>query len=171
MVCGFQTFLHLGLIGIAIPFGNSNFIPFTRSYYAGGSNDNRAWQAYKLGPGSSSGFNEFNEANLKVALNIEYRYPIIRRLNGAFFIDAGNIWNFKNNVSDNSQVFNNFRDFSELAIGSGFGLRYDFDYFIFRLDTGFKTYDPSLDKVDRWFSLSLKKLFLMSELTFRFSSI
>ena len=152
-VFAFRTF-----IGIAIPFGNSNFIPFTRSYYAGGSNDNRAWQAYKLGPGSSSGFNEFNEANLKVALNIEYRYPIIRRLNGAFFIDAGNIWNFKNNVSDNSQVFNNFRDFSELAIGSGFGLRYDFDYFIFRLDTGFKTYDPSLDKVDRWFSqLSLKK--------------
>ena len=152
-VLAFRTF-----IGIAIPFGNSNFIPFTRSYYAGGSNDNRAWQAYKLGPGSSSRFNEFNEANFKIAFNVEYRYPIIKRLNGAFFIDSGNIWNFNNNVSDSKQVFNNLRDLSELAIGSGFGLRYDFDYFIFRLDTGFKTYDPSLIKADRWFSqLNLKK--------------
>ena len=152
-VFAFRTFL-----GIAIPFGNSNFIPFTRSYYAGGSNDNRAWQAYKLGPGSSSRFNEFNEANFKIALNIEYRYPIIKRLNGAFFIDTGNIWNFENNISDKEQVFNGLRDLNELAIGSGLGLRYDFDYFIFRLDTGFKTYDPSLTKEDRWFSqMSLKK--------------
>ena len=152
-VFAFRTF-----IGIAIPFGNSNFIPFTRSYYAGGSNDNRAWQAYKLGPGSSRRFNEFNEANFKIAFNFEYRYPIIKRLNGAFFIDTGNIWNFKNNVSDSSQVFNSIGDLSDLAIGSGFGLRYDFDYFIFRLDTGFKTYDPSLTKADRWFSqLILKK--------------
>ncbi len=151
-VFAFRTF-----IGIAIPFGNSNFIPFTRSYYAGGSNDNRAWQAYKLGPGSSSRFNEFNEANFKIAFNVEYRYPIFRRLNGAFFIDTGNIWNIKNNVTDNEQIFNSLRDLSELAIGSGFGLRYDFDYFVFRLDTGFKTYDPSLMKSDRWFSqLNLK---------------
>ena len=153
-----RVFALRTFIGIAIPFGNSNFIPFTRSYYAGGSNDNRAWQAYKLGPGSSNRFNEFNEANFKIAFNVEYRYPIIKRLNGAFFIDAGNIWNFKNNVSDKTQVFNSLRDLNELAIGSGFGLRYDFDYFIFRLDTGFKTYDPSLNKTDRWFSqLNLKK--------------
>ena len=151
-IFAFRTF-----IGIAIPYGNSNFIPFTRSYYAGGSNDNRAWQAYKLGPGSSSKFNEFNEANFKIAFNIEYRYPILRRLNGAFFIDTGNIWNIKNNVTDNKQIFNSLRDLSELAVGSGFGLRYDFDYFVFRLDTGFKTYDPSLMKSDRWFSqLNLK---------------
>ena len=151
-IFAFRTF-----IGIAIPFGNSNFIPFTRSYYAGGSNDNRAWQAYKLGPGSSSRFNEFNEANFKIAFNVEYRYPILRRLNGAFFVDTGNIWNIKNNVTDNEQIFNSLRDLSELAIGSGFGLRYDFDYFVFRLDTGFKTYDPSLTKSDRWFSqLNLK---------------
>jgi hypothetical protein len=61
-------------------------------------------------------------------------------------------------VLDSSQVFNSIGDLSDLAIGSGFGLRYDFDYFIFRLDTGFKTYDPSLTKADRWFSqLILKK--------------
>ena len=60
--------------GIAIPFGNANSIPFTRSYFSGGSNDNRGWRAYKLGPGSSNNLNEFNEANLKLTLNLEYRF-------------------------------------------------------------------------------------------------
>ncbi len=139
-----------GFTGIALPYGNSKSIPFTRSYYAGGSNDNRAWKAYKLGPGTSDGINEFNEANFKVALNLEYRYPIIGAIKGALFIDAGNIWNINNNVPDAQQSINSFRDLNQLAVGSGFGLRYDFDYFIFRLDTAFKTFDPSLAPADRW---------------------
>ena len=56
--------------GLALPYGNANSIPFTRSYYAGGSNDNRAWRAYRLDQGSSSGINEFNEANFKLALTL-----------------------------------------------------------------------------------------------------
>ena len=139
-----------GFTGIALPYGNSKSIPFTRSYYAGGTNDNRAWKAYKLGPGSSSGINEFNEANFKIALNLEYRYPIIGPVKGAFFIDAGNIWNVNNNVPDSSQSLNSYRDLNQLAVGTGFGLRYDFDYFIFRLDTAFKTFDPSQAPQDRW---------------------
>ena len=147
-----------GFTGIALPYGNSNSIPFTRSYYAGGSNDNRAWQAYKLGPGSSSGINEFNEANFKIALNLEYRYPIIGPLKGALFIDAGNIWNVNNNVQDPKQSLNDLRDLNQLAVGTGFGLRYDFDYFIFRLDTAFKTFDPSQAPADRWGSqIALRK--------------
>ncbi|MGB1449368.1 MAG: BamA/TamA family outer membrane protein [Flavobacteriaceae bacterium] len=139
-----------GFTGIALPYGNATSIPFTRSYYAGGSNDNRAWQAYKLGPGSSSGVNEFNEANFKLALNLEYRYPIIGPIKGAFFIDAGNIWNVNNNVPDVRQTLNSYRDLNQLAVGTGFGLRYDFDYFVFRLDTAFKTYDPSQAPEERW---------------------
>jgi len=147
-----------GFTGIALPYGNSKSIPFTRSYYAGGSNDNRAWKAYKLGPGSSNGINEFNEANFKLALNLEYRYPIFGPLKGAFFIDAGNIWNVQNNVSDPQQSLNSFRDLNQLAVGSGLGLRYDFDYFVFRLDTAFKTYDPSQAPENRWGSqIALKK--------------
>ena len=147
-----------GFTGIALPYGNSNSIPFTRSYYAGGSNDNRAWQAYKLGPGSSNGINEFNEANFKIALNLEYRYPIFGPLKGAFFIDAGNIWNVNNNVPDPRQNLNDFKDLNQLAVGTGFGLRYDFDYFIFRLDTAFKTFDPSQIPEDRWGSqIALRK--------------
>ena len=136
--------------GVAIPFGNSNSIPFTRSYFSGGSNDNRGWRAYKLGPGSSNNLNEFNEANLKLTFNLEYRFPLIGKMNGAFFIDAGNIWNVLDNVTDPTYRFEGFKDLSEIAVGTGFGLRYDFDFFVFRLDTGFKTYDPSLPQSSRW---------------------
>ena len=136
--------------GVAIPFGNANSIPFTRSYFSGGSNDNRGWRAYKLGPGSSSNLNEFNEANFKLTFNLEYRFPLIAKMNGAFFIDAGNIWNVLDNVTDPEYRFDGFEDLSEIAIGTGFGLRYDFDFFVFRLDTGFKTYNPSLPKKSRW---------------------
>ena len=136
--------------GIAIPYGNSDNIPFTRSYFAGGSNDNRAWKAYKLGPGVGENSNEFNEANFKIAFNLEYRYTILGPLKGAFFIDAGNIWNALDNIEDPKQRFDGFEDLNEIAIGTGFGLRYDFDYFVFRLDSGFKTYDPSQIKANRW---------------------
>ena len=153
-----RIFAFRAFTGIALPYGNSNSIPFTRSYYGGGSNDNRAWQAYKLGPGSSSGVNEFNEANFKIALNLEYRYPIIGAIKGAFFIDAGNIWNINNNVPEIDQSLNSINDLNQLAVGTGFGIRYDFDYFVFRLDTAFKTFDPSLTKSERWGSqIAFKK--------------
>jgi len=138
--------------GVAIPYGNSDYIPFTRSYYAGGSNDNRAWKAYKLGPGSSNNINEFNEANFKIAFNLEYRSKISGKLNGAFFIDVGNIWNLNDNVNDSSMKFDSFSDLGELAIGSGVGLRYDLNFFVLRLDTGFKTYNPAREKSERWFN-------------------
>ena len=138
--------------GVAIPYGNSDYIPFTRSYYAGGSNDNRAWKAYKLGPGSSNNINEFNEANFKIAFNLEYRSKISGKLNGAFFIDVGNIWNLNDNVNDSSMTFDSFSDLGELAIGSGVGLRYDLNFFVLRLDTGFKTYNPAREKSERWFN-------------------
>ena len=144
--------------GIALPYGNANFIPFTRSYYAGGANDNRAWNAYKLGPGNAIGVNEFNEANFKLALNLEYRFPIIGPIKGALFVDAGNIWNVANNITDPEQLFKGFRDLQDIAVGSGVGFRYDFDYFVFRIDTAFKTYDPSLPVNDRWGSqIALKR--------------
>ena len=153
-----NVFALRAFTGIAIPYGNSDYIPFTRSYYAGGSNDNRAWKAYKLGPGSSNNINEFNEANFKISLNFEYRNKISGKLNGAFFVDIGNIWNISDNTNDDSMTFNNFSDLSELAVGSGIGLRYDFNFFVLRLDTAFKTYNPAKEKSNRWFSdFSLNK--------------
>ena len=136
--------------GIAIPFGNANSIPFTRSYFSGGSNDIRGWKAYKLGPGSSNNMNEFNEANFKLTLNLEYRFPFLSKMNGAFFLDAGNIWNIFDNINDPAYRFDGLKDLNEIAIGTGLGLRYDFNFFVFRLDTGFKTYNPALPKSSRW---------------------
>lgn len=137
--------------GLAIPYGNSDNIPFTRSFFGGGSNDNRAWQAYQLGPGRSGGPNEFNEANMKIALNVEQRFKLLGPIKGALFIDAGNIWNIFDNVEDEGAKFNGLSSLEDTAIGSGFGLRYDFDFFVFRFDVGFKTYNPALPEGDRWF--------------------
>lgn len=137
--------------GIAIPYGNSNNIPFVRSYFGGGSNDNRAWFPYSLGPGRTSAVNDFNEANLKIALNLEYRFPIAGDINGAIFADAGNIWNVFDDVEDANATFNGFASLKDIALGTGFGLRYDFTYFLFRLDLGFKTYNPAEEQSKRWF--------------------
>ncbi|TGV03160.1 translocation and assembly module lipoprotein TamL [Flavivirga rizhaonensis] len=139
-------------LGIAIPYGNSTSIPFSKSFFAGGPNDNRAWTAYSLGPGSSETINEFNEANLKIALNVEQRFNIFEDLNGAIFIDTGNIWNVLDNVEDDSATFTDFDSLKDIAIGSGFGLRYDFSFFVFRFDIGFKTYDPFYREKNRWFN-------------------
>ena len=143
-VMAFRSFF-----GIAIPYGNSESIPFSRSFFGGGSNDNRAWEAYNLGPGTSGGQNDFNEANLKIALNLEYRYNIFGDLYGALFVDAGNIWNIFDNVDDESLKFNGLQSLRDINIGTGTGIRYDFSFFILRLDVGFKTYEPYLE--NKWF--------------------
>ena len=137
--------------GLAVPYGNSTSIPFTRSYFGGGSNDNRAWQSYSLGPGSSGGVNDFNEANLKMAYSAEMRFNLFGQLNGAIFGDVGNIWNVFDDVDDPAYTFNGLSSFRDLALGTGFGFRYDFNFFVIRFDVGFKTYDPGREVNDRWF--------------------
>lgn len=139
-----------GLLGLAAPYGNSNSIPFARSFFAGGANDNRGWQPYDLGPGSSGSLNEFNEANMKITFNAEYRFNLFGSLNSAFFVDVGNIWNALDNVKNERSQFTGFSDLGELAVSSGFGLRYDLDFFVIRFDLGFKTFDPAYNK-QKWF--------------------
>jgi outer membrane protein assembly factor BamA len=138
--------------GIAVPFGNSNSIPFASSYFAGGSNDNRAWQSYQLGPGSSGSVNDYNEANMKIALSVEFRYKILGSLKGALFADAGNIWNVWDYITDEDSTFTGLKNLKDLALGSGFGLRYDFSFFVIRGDLGFKTYNPANETGKRWFN-------------------
>lgn len=137
--------------GIAIPYGNSTNIPFAKSFFGGGANDNRAWSAYNLGPGSTQSVNEFNEANMKIALSAENRFNLFGALNGALFVDAGNIWNVLDDVDDDASTFNAISSIKDIAVGSGFGLRYDFNFFILRGDIGFKTYDPAYNEGNRWF--------------------
>ena len=144
--------------GIAVPFGNANSIPFSKSFFAGGSNDNRAWEVYRLGPGSSGAISEFNEANMKIAMSVEYRFNLIKKLDGALFIDFGNIWNVFDGTNDPKRTFDGFKDLNEIAIGSGFGMRYNLGFFVLRLDMGLKTYNPVLETKDRWLTdFNLKK--------------
>ncbi len=145
-----NTLAVRSFFGIAIPFGNASSIPFSKSFFAGGANDNRAWTAYNLGPGSLNSNDEFNEANLKLTLSAEQRFNIFGALNGALFVDVGNIWNVLDDVDQEEATFNSFNSLKDIAVGSGFGFRYDFDFFILRLDIGFKTYDPSYQNENRW---------------------
>ncbi len=142
----FRTFL-----GAAIPFKKSSDIPFSRRYRAGGSNDIRAWKTFDLGPGSSQTNLEFNTGNLKLVTNLEYRFKFINSFYSALFIDAGNIWELQSSeLTNDDAVFKGIKSYKEIAVGSGFGLRYDFSFLIFRLDVGFKAYEPYLEG-DKWF--------------------
>jgi outer membrane protein assembly factor BamA len=136
--------------GVAIPYGNSNSIPFSRSYFAGGTNDIRAWQSYNLGPGSTGSVQDFNEANMKLLFSTEFRFGIFQQLNGAFFVDAGNIWNISDITTDKKAIFSGLESLENIAVGSGFGFRYDFNFFVIRLDLGFKTYNPANPENEKW---------------------
>jgi outer membrane translocation and assembly module TamA len=146
-----KVFAVRSFLGIAVPYGNSNSVPFSRSYFAGGSNDNRAWQSYSLGPGRSGTINDFNEANLKIALSAEFRFNFFGQFNGALFVDAGNIWNVLDNVTDEKAVFSGLKSLKDTAVGSGIGFRYDFNFFVVRLDLGFKTFNPADETNKKWF--------------------
>lgn len=137
--------------GLALPYGNSQSIPFARSFFGGGPNDNRGWQPYDLGPGKTNGINDFNEANFKLSFNLEYRFNIFGSLNSAFFIDAGNIWNLADNVTDKDATFDGLKDLEDLSVATGIGFRYDITFFVIRLDFGFKTYNPG-DIEKKWFN-------------------
>jgi outer membrane translocation and assembly module TamA len=144
-VFGIRTFL-----GAILTYDNSD-IPFTRSYFAGGSNDIRAWQTYDLGPGSRNSGLEFNVGSFKFLTSAEYRFDLVGSLKGALFMDAGNIWDISgSDFIDQDAKFDSLSSLKDIAIGSGFGIRYDLNFFVLRLDIGFKTYEPYLEN-SKWF--------------------
>ena len=144
-VIGFRSF-----IGAIIPYDNSA-IPFTKSYFAGGSNDIRAWQTYDLGPGNRNSGLEYNIGSLKFLTSAEYRFDLFGSLKGALFVDAGNIWDITNSIfAEEEARFNGINSVKDIAVGSGFGLRYDFSFLVFRLDLGFKMHEPYLE-TNKWF--------------------
>lgn len=144
----FRTF-----VGVALPTGKNQDIPFISSYFAGGSNDIRAWKTYELGPGSSNTGLEFNIGNFKILSSLEYRFKIFNSIHGALFMDAGNIWNLPNasSTASEEELFSGFDSLEDIAIGTGTGIRYDFNFLVLRLDLAFKTYEPYLTE-NKWFS-------------------
>ena len=87
---------------------------------------------------------------MKIALSSEFRFKLLGSLKGALFADAGNIWNVLDNTKDTKATFSKLKDLENIALGSGFGLRYDLGLFVFRLDLGFKTYNPAYETGNRW---------------------
>lgn len=143
------------IAGVAIPYGNSEFIPFSRQFFVGGSNSIRAFRARTLGPGSfdprnqEDGFLFDQSGDIKLELNAEYRANLYKFLNVAVFADAGNIWLMNEDPKRPGAKFS--KEFiSEVAVGAGVGLRLDFSILILRLDLAMPLRVPYYDKGDRW---------------------
>jgi outer membrane protein assembly factor BamA len=139
--------------GIGVPLRNFTSLPFERSFFSGGSNGMRAWQSRTLGPGSYVddgvySFDQFGDGQLEG--NIEYRFKMFKMLNGAVFVDGGNVWLRQKNISKPGGDFEFNRFYKEIAIGSGAGLRADFNFFVLRLDVGLKVRDPQFPETQRW---------------------
>ena len=138
--------------GAGKPLTNFPSLPFERSFFSGGANGIRAWQSRTLGPGSYAGnsfsFDRFGDNQLEG--NVEYRFKLFKLLNGAIFVDGGNTWLHKKDPDRPDGEFNVNRFYKEIAIGSGFGIRADFSFFIIRLDVGVKVRDPHFPLADRW---------------------
>ena len=140
--------------GVGKPLFNLRELPLEKSFFAGGPNSIRAWQARTLGPG---GFSDSDNSNFgdkigdgKIEANVEYRFKIVKILNAALFVDAGNIWLRHHYLSYPNGDFTFFGNdltgsfVHQIAIGAGLGIRLDFNFFILRLDGAFKIRDPSL---------------------------
>ena len=138
--------------GIGKPLDNLRVLPYEKSFFSGGPNSIRAWRARTIGPGS---YNQANDANfdkigdMQLEFNLEYRFNIYKFLNGAWFIDAGNIWVLNEDKNKPGADFKFNRFYKEMATGSGFGLRADFSFFILRLDTAIRLYDPTYEENNR----------------------
>ncbi|MCC7232270.1 MAG: BamA/TamA family outer membrane protein [Bacteroidia bacterium] len=164
-----NTMVYRIAAGVGFPFGNSKALPFEKSFFGGGANSLRAWSARTLGPGSyrNTIFIE-QSGDIKLEGNLEYRSFLFTvfgssRLEGAAFIDMGNIWTRNNDPNRPGAQFNVRNLFSETAVGSGLGLRFDFGFFILRLDGAVKLHDPSLDPRKRWVYPNQK--FVISDIT------
>ncbi|MFT7085844.1 MAG: hypothetical protein ACJAV5_001566 [Vicingaceae bacterium] len=135
--------------GLGLPFGNSIAMPFEKSFYAGGANGLRAWRARELGPGNLPDSLERNVdqiGNISLEGNVEWRIPVTNIVEGAFFVDAGNIWNYQQQGTRDETEFKFDRLWDGTAIGFGVGLRLNFSFFILRFDGATKLKDPSGEK-------------------------
>lgn len=162
-----NSFVYRLFVGGAVPYGNSQSIPFEKKYFSGGANSIRAWNVRDLGPGSFSGdtISKYpnQTADLKLEVNFEYRFKLFWILESALFLDAGNIWSIKEDNREGA-FFNKNEFYKEIAIGSGLGFRFDLSFVILRLDIGLKLRDPSLPSDKRW--IIGNRSFMRDDLTF-----
>jgi outer membrane protein assembly factor BamA len=148
------------IMGVGYAYGNSTTLPYIKQFSIGGSNSIRAFPARSVGPGTYNVRTDPNvttqfidqRGDIKLEGNIEYRFDIVKILKGALFLDAGNIWLMKadpineenGGVDRSGGVFHKNTFLNELAVGSGMGLRFDFSFFVLRLDVAFPLRKPYL---------------------------
>lgn len=135
-------------VGVAVPYGNSQTIPFEKRYFAGGANSVRGWAARTLGPGGYRGNGkviDFNNqsGDIRLNLNMEYRAKVWSIFELAAFVDAGNIWTIFDYEAQPYGKFQFNEFYKQIALAYGVGVRLDLSFFIFRVDFGVKLYDPS----------------------------
>lgn len=144
-----QLALH-GRLGLAYPYGNSTVLPFEKRYFSGGANSVRGWSVRGLGPGSYKGndgrIDFINQTgDIKLDLNAELRSWLFWKIYGAIFLDAGNIWTFREYEEQPGGQFRLNEFYKQIAVAYGIGLRFNFDYFIVRFDMGMKAINPAYE--------------------------
>lgn len=152
-----HSFVARILAGVALPYGNSTVMPYLKQFFVGGSTSIRAYRLRTLGPGSYSKPTDTENTvfpdqtgDIKLEMNAEYRFTIVKFLKGAFFLDAGNVWLAKKDTSRPNGEFDPSRFYKEIALGTGIGIRLDFNFFVIRLDMAFPLRRPELPENDRW---------------------
>ncbi len=173
-------------IGLAFVYGDNNALPYEKYYFAGGSNSIRAWRPRRLGPGAygtyetetserTVNYDREQPGDIIIETSLEYRRKLLRYIDGAIFVDAGNVWLWQSetvNESDDPQLddgvfrLNSFLD--ELAVGAGIGIRVDFSFLILRLDGAWKLFNPAYPKGQRFVAdeLNFGNLFDFRDNTF-----
>ena len=145
---------HLGL-GLGVPYGNGDVIPFEKRFYSGGANSIRGWSESTLGPGIYKRIDlprDFNQVgDIKLDMNLEYRAKLFWLMEGALFLDAGNIWTIKDYDTQKGGTFHFDTFMNQIAIAYGAGVRFDFSFFIARVDLGVKLFNPAISsRNDKW---------------------
>ena len=138
--------------GIGFPYGNSEVMPYIKQFYVGGTTSLRSFLARSVGPGSEvppDGFRDLT-GDIRLEWNLEYRFTIAGNLKSALFLDVGNVWLFNEDKSrpDGNFEFDSF--INELAVSTGWGLRWDFDFVVARLDFAYTLRTPYLPDGERW---------------------
>lgn len=140
--------------GIGIPYGNSSVLPYIKQFFSGGNNSIRAFRSRTVGPGTYEA-PQVNESlaeqpgDIKLELNTELRFPLISIMQGAVFVDAGNVWLFNEDTTKPGSLFTS-KFLNELAVGTGVGIRFDLSFLILRLDLGIPIRKPWLPKGEQW---------------------
>ncbi len=138
---------HVGA-GVAVPYGNSDVLPFEKRFYSGGANSVRGWGVRTLGPGSYDSNNSLSNfiyqcGDIRFDVNLEYRAKLFWVVELGLFLDAGNIWTIKDYEDQPGGVFKFNKFYEQIAAAYGAGIRLDFKYFLVRVDMGMKAHNPA----------------------------